>query len=111
LDIFFKNSKLQRVCNSGALLQKNYGTENSKRIRVRLAVLAAATSLADVPVKLPERCHPLTGPRAGCFAIDLLHPFRLVFCPADAGGRRVAGAQPRLRTVLAILVLEIVDYH
>ena len=109
MELFFKTARLQKVCNSGALLLKTYGVDNSRRIRKRLAVLEAATSLADVPTIPPERCHALKGPFAGCFAVDVLQPYRILFSPAHELRAQSARVQPH--KVTAILILEIVDYH
>lgn len=110
MEIFFKTAKLQKICNSGPLLLKAYGRDNGKRIRRRLAVLEGASCLADVPTMPPERCHPLKGTFAGCFAVDVLQPHRIVFAPAD-DLRAVRGAKLQPHRVTAILILEIVDYH
>ena len=44
------------------------------------------------------RCHPLTGDRNGQFAVDLVHPYRLVF---EKNGEEIQIAN----------IIEIVDYH
>ncbi len=111
MDLSFKSKKLAKVLHEEALLRKTYGVANAARIRVRLAVLAAAATLAEVPAARPERCHRLLGQREGCFAVDILQPYRLVFEPdyellgAPSAGRFNAAK------VTAIVILEIVDYH
>ena len=45
-----------------------------------------------------EGCHPLTGDRNGQFAVDLVHPYRLVF---EKNGEEIQIAN----------IIEIVDYH
>lgn len=108
VEISFKTAKLQKVCNSAALLQKTYGRENAVRIRRRLAVLEAASCLSDVPVLPPERCHALLGSRAGCFAVDVLQPYRIIFEPFGLASGR---ARINRKSVLAITILDIIDYH
>ena len=80
MDITFKTRKLEKTFNSFRELNKSFG-ENSDKIRKRMAVLRAAPSLGDVPHEKPIRRHELTGNRAAEFAVDLNHPFRLVFVP------------------------------
>lgn len=45
--------------------------------------LCAADSLADIQRIPPPRCHELTGDRDGQLSVDLKHPFRLIFVPAN----------------------------
>ena len=111
MEIFFKSTKLQKICNSSALLQKAYGKANGSRIRLRLAVLEAADRLSDVPSTPPERCHLLKGPFAGCFAVDALQPFRIVFCPTEKFVSKKSGASLQLQKITSIIILEVVDYH
>lgn len=74
-------------------------------------MLANADTLVMVPHTPPERLHQLVGGRENQFAIDLVHPYRLVFEPdhdpiplKDDGGID-------LTRVTAITVLDVVDYH
>jgi plasmid maintenance system killer protein len=61
VDISFQTSKLQKVCNSGKNIDREFGAECGKKLRQRLAELAAASCLADM-LKLPQaRCHELKG--------------------------------------------------
>jgi proteic killer suppression protein len=109
VDIFFKTAKLLKVCNSAALLQAAYGQENARRIQHRLFVLQAMPTLAEVPKLPPERCHALKGDLRGYYAVDALHPFRIVFTPVTPLRGRASAAQ--LRLVTAITIHDIVDYH
>lgn len=111
VDIFFKSNKLAKVLNEDARMKKEFGATNAKQIRLRMAVLAAAPTLGDVPTQPPDRCHQLKGEFRGCFAVDAEHPFRIVFKPEhdplplkDDGGID-------LKKVTAITILEVVDYH
>jgi len=80
-----KNRKLKAALEDPAICRRTYGTDMAKKIQHRLAVLAAAESLADFwpPKRLPERCHELKGDLAGTFSMDLKHPKRLLFVPAS----------------------------
>ena len=90
---------------------REFGADSSKKLGMRLQAIEAAESLAHL-FTLPQcRCHPLTGDRKGQFAVDLKHPFRLVFEPrhdpmplADDGGID-------LIRVTAVEVLAVEDYH
>jgi proteic killer suppression protein len=111
VDIFFKSNKLAKVLNEEARLKKDYGVKNARQIRLRMAVLAAASTLADVPTLPPDRRHQLTADRRGCFAVDAEHPFRIVFEPGHDPVPLKEDGGIDLRRVTAIIILEIVDYH
>jgi proteic killer suppression protein len=111
MEILFNNTKLAKVLNEEARMKRAYGEVNAKYIRLRLAVLAAAPTLADVPAHAPERCHQLTGDRKGSFAVVVQQPYRIVFEPAHDPVPRTADGGIDLARVTAINILEIVDYH
>jgi len=111
MEITFGSTKLEKTFNSDSLLQREYGQEMAKKIKARMAVLRAAPSLALVPTAKPDRCHPLTGNRAGQFAVDLQHPFRLIFEPdADSLPKKEDGGID-LEQVVSVLILGVEDYH
>jgi proteic killer suppression protein len=45
--------------------------------------LGAYDTLSDISHLPPPRCHELTGKDAGTFSVDLEHPYRLLFIPAN----------------------------
>jgi len=111
MEVFFRTRKLQTASNSEELLEQEYGAENGRLVMRRLLVLRAANSLADVPRDRPERCDPLEGKRKRQFAVDVKHPFRIVFEPAnDPLPLREDGGLDMSR-VTAICILSIEDYH
>lgn len=113
MDIRFAGRKLEKECNDGRLLQRRHGERRAKLLKSRLAVLAAATCLADIgpPYRDPMRCHALTGDRAGQLSIDLDHPYRLVFSPDhDPLPERDQGGLDWSR-VNGIIILDIADTH
>ncbi len=111
MNIQFKNRKTQKIFNSQKLLVKNYGKENAKHIVRRMAVLQTANTLDDVPKAKPDRCHALTGNRKGQFAVDLKHPYRLVFIPNHEPVPQKVDAGIDLSKVTAILIINVEDYH
>ena len=82
MDIIFKDSSFQEQCNNQKLLVKTYGKDMAKRIRRRLDDLQAAHTL-DTMRTLPGRCHELKGDRVNQISLDLVHPQRLIFEPAN----------------------------
>jgi proteic killer suppression protein len=83
LDVYFKNSKLEKELSTEAKLNKTHGSKRAQKIRVRLADLRAAPTLMELgpPYKHPARCHELVGNRKGQLSVDLDHPYRLIFVP------------------------------
>lgn len=111
MDISFRTRKLEKTFESGAALRRAYGARMAVAIEHRMAVLKAASSVASVPDTPPERRHLLRGDRRGQFAIDLVHPKRLVFRPARPPPPRTDGGGIDLARITAIEIVEVVDYH
>jgi plasmid maintenance system killer protein len=111
VEITFGDRALQKACSSEKESDKRWGPQNAKRIRQRLEDLHAFSCLADVPSTPPFRCHPLKGQRIGQLAIELKHPFRLVFeIDHDPIPRLADGGVDRAR-VTAIRIVSVEDYH
>lgn len=111
MDISFRTRKLQKTFESGAALRKAYGVRMAEVIERRIAVLMAAPSIDAVPASPPERRHLLGGDRRAQFAVDLVHPKRLVFRPAQQPPLRTDDGGIDLARITAIEIVEVVDYH
>ncbi len=81
--IYFRTRKLQKVCNSANEANKKLGQQMARKLQQRLMELKAATCLADISRVPPPRCHQLSGNREGQLSVDLEHPYRLLFIPAN----------------------------
>ncbi len=111
MNITFRSEKLAKTFNSERNLVREYGAENARRIMLRMAVLAAANSLDEVPVHPPERRHELSGNRRGQFAVDVKHPQRLIFEPNQDPLPRKADGGLDLKKISAITIVGVEDYH
>ena len=111
VDIFFRTGKLQKDFNSEKALRRKYGDSMVQTIRARLGVLNNAKTLSDAPKTKPDRVHQLKGDRDEQFAVDLVHPKRLVFELNHDPIPRTADGGIDLKRVTAITVLDVVDYH
>ena len=80
-------------------------------IMKRMAVLRAAHNLGLVPTTPPERRHQLSGDRNEQFAVDLIHPKRLVFEINHQPPPRENDGGIDTERVTAITILDVVDYH
>lgn len=111
MEIRFAKSKLQKLCNNFKKLRGEFGPKCAKKIARRLAELEAAESLEDLR-SLPQcRCHELTGDFDGCLAVDLEHPFRLIFQPDHNPPPRDRNDGLVWAEVTHVLILEVTDYH
>ena len=77
---------------------KEYGIEMARRIHMRIDQILAMDTVEMLIAGHIGRCHALHGNREGQYAMDLVHPYRLVFIRI---GEEIQIAE----------VQEIVDYH
>jgi proteic killer suppression protein len=111
VEIFFASHKLEKASNREREGDRMWGPESARKVRRRLAELAAADSLAVVAKYPPARLHPLKGNRKGQFAVDVKHPFRLIFEPYHDPIPMKEDGGIDLEQVTRIRVLSIEDYH
>src|SRR4051812_16955036 len=111
MELIFKSRSLQKTCESERKSVRTWGAERSAVVRRRLAELIAAENLAVISTLPPSRLHPLKGERDGEFAVDVRHPFRLVFEPWHTELPVLpSGGLDRTR-VTTIRILAVEDYH
>lgn len=110
MDITFKTAKMEKVFNSARELQREYGKQ-AEVIKRRMAVLRAAATLDRVSHLPPERCHELSPLGTGIYAVDLKHPWRLVFAVADDRIPREEDGGVDKAKVTAIVIATVEDYH
>ena len=79
MEISYKNKKIQKVCTDVSFSDRIYGKEMSERIHMRMSEIEAADTVEFLIKYHIGRCHPLTNNRKGQYALDLVHPYRLVF--------------------------------
>ncbi len=111
MKIDFRTRRLAKAFNRESTMNTTFGSRVAKAIMRRMAVLEAAPNLAMVPVMPPERCHQLGGDRNEQFAVDLVHPKRLVFIPNHGPVPRKADGGIDTAQVMEITIIEVVDYH
>lgn len=110
IEIYWQDSKLQKLCSTARRGQKRWGADGWKILSRRLALIEAAPTLASLD-NAPGNCHALTADRAGDFAMALWRGYRLVFEPAvdplpiDSDGRLIRSQ------VTEVVIKEVVDYH
>lgn len=111
MNITFASRKFQKTCEDQKERTRTYGPERAKLLALRLSQLRAAANL-EVMRTLPQvRCHELTNNRKGQLAVDLKHPYRLIFEPANDPIPTKPDGGLDWTQVTAINILEVVDYH
>ncbi|MDO8446611.1 MAG: type II toxin-antitoxin system RelE/ParE family toxin [Deltaproteobacteria bacterium] len=111
MDIIFKTSKLQKICNDQKLLTRTHGTRRAELMRRRLDDLRAATCLEEMRHLKQTRCHELHGNKAGQLSVDLDHPYRLIFQTANNPvPQRVDGGLDWAK-VTAVMIIGVEDTH
>jgi len=111
MEVSFQTRRLAKTLNSEREVTRKFGAEIGRAIMRRLAVLEAANCLDDVPVTPPIRRHELSQDRKGQFAVDLVHPHRLIFQPDHNPLPRKKDGGFNLKKISAITIIEVEDYH
>ncbi|MBW1801699.1 MAG: killer suppression protein [Deltaproteobacteria bacterium] len=109
--IYYRTKKLQKICNQSHEAAKKLGPKMARKLQQRLMELRAADSLDDISRVPPSRCHQLTGNREGQLSVDLVHPYRLLFIPADAPLPTTVNGSLDWTKVTEIEIIEIIDTH
>lgn len=110
MELEFASDALRKRLEDDKAMLKAYG-ERAKPLRLRLTLLRQAVCLADVPHTPPPRRHKLSGTREGQFAVDLKHPWRLIFEPANDPLPRLDDGSLDLAAVTKVKILDVTDYH
>ena len=98
MQIEYKNSKIKKVCTNAYEAEKKHGREMAEKIHLRIDQISAALSVEMMIQFKIGRCHPLKGNRKNQYAVDLVHPYRLIF--------EKIGDQIQIANII-----EITDYH
>ncbi|MDO4488426.1 MAG: type II toxin-antitoxin system RelE/ParE family toxin [Eubacteriales bacterium] len=94
----YKNNQIKKVCTNAKAAEKKYGLQMAVKIDMRIGEIIAADTIEMMVQFHIGRCHALKQNRKGQYAVDLVHPYRLVF--------EVHGDEIQIANIM-----EIVDYH
>lgn len=98
MDVEYKNRSIEKVCTIASVAEKKYGQEMAEKIHHRIDQILAAESVEQMIQFRIGRCHLLHYDRQNQYAVDLVHPMRLVF---EKKGTEIQIAN----------IIEITDYH
>ncbi len=98
LEIKFKNTRIEKVCTDASAARKQYGPEMADKIQQRIDEIRSAPNVEFMIRFRIGRCHLLQGDRKNQYAVDLVHPYRLVFKKKDS-------------EIQIVTIIEIIDYH
>lgn len=107
MKVEYRTKKLKKQCEDPRLAQKDFGVEIGNRLTKRIRELMAATTLMDIKNLPSARLHRLEGKRAGQYAVDLVHPHRLVLKPILDEGENIEN----LKGITIVMIEEVTDYH
>jgi proteic killer suppression protein len=98
--ITYKSDKIERACTDFeyALKKCKYSQELVLKLHLRIKQIKGAQTVEEMLLNKIGRCHKLSGNRKNQYAVDLVHPQRLVFT--------VSGDEIQIAEIL-----EITDYH
>ncbi len=108
MDLSFPDKRLETLCSVQREQTKQLGGAGARKLRARLADLAAAARVSDLVAGHP---HPLTGDRSGQFAVNLDGGRRLVFEPREQPPPIRDDGALDWDHVTAIRIVYIGDYH
>jgi len=77
------------------------------KLTQRVNELNSATNLSDIDKNPAARLHRLEGQRSNEFAVDLVHPIRLVFKPILEDDADIN----TLDSITIVRIEEVTDYH
>ena len=98
MEITYKNKKIEKICTNAKVSDRTYGKDMSEKIQMRIDQIKAADTVEEMVQYHIGRCHALINNRKGQYAVDLVHPYRLIF---EKNGNVIQVAH----------IMEIVDYH
>ncbi|MBG0788202.1 MAG: killer suppression protein [Anaerolineaceae bacterium] len=110
MDIVFEDSKFEKMCNKHSELIRKNGPNRARKIRQRLDDLRAASTLFEMR-SLGGRCHELRENRSGQLSLDLDHPFRLIFEPANNPIPKHADGGLDWKQITSVRIIGIEDTH
>ena len=110
MKIEFRTRTLEKNLCSECEMRKAYG-DLTKKLRIRMAMLASADNLGQIPHTPPFRLHKLTGNRTGQYGIDINENVRLILEPSQGSMPLKPDGGHDISWITSIRILSVEDYH
>ena len=111
MNIDFKSNKLRKCCNNYADGVREWGDKIAFKVMQRLNELRAAHDLSEISSLPPPRLQSVGGIRANCWAVDIIHPMRLLFIINQTPIPLLPDGGIDKFKVTDIKIMEVEDYH
>ncbi len=98
MEITYKSKNIMKVCTNASYAERKYGSDMAEKIHQRIDEIDASETVEEMIQFHIGRCHQLNGNRKGQYAMDLIHPQRLIF-------------EKRGNEIQIVRIIEITDYH
>lgn len=98
MQVHYRTEKIKKICENADIARKKYGFEMAEKIHFRIDQIEAANSVEELVQYRIGRCHSLSGNREGQYAMDLTHPYRLIFIKEND-------------VTVSVRIEQIKDYH
>ena len=98
--ILYRSQHIRKVCTNRDYAVLYYGSAMSRKIHMRIDQIQKIPNVDMLMQNGIGRCHPLIGNRKNQYAMDLIHPYRLVFKKVD-----------NCLDLEIVKIIDIVDYH
>lgn len=98
MEITYKTKKIEKICTDAKTAEKTYGRNMAEKIQQRIQEIYSADTVETMVKYHIGRCHPLKQNRKGQYAVDLVHPYRMVFNVIED-------------EIQIAKILEIINYH
>ena len=108
MEFDFQDDHLRTLCETSAKAQRELGQPCARKLKSRLADLAAAAHVGELVAGRP---HPLKGDKAGQFSLSLQGGKRLVFEPAMDPVPTLGSGGIAWNEVTRVRIIFIGDYH
>lgn len=102
--IRFINDRIRKLCEDEKVARRKLGDKITMKLFQRVAEIRSADNLCVLRTLRATRCHPLHYDRKGQYAVDLIHPQRLVFLPEYDGIFDE-------KLVTDVVLIKVIDYH
>ncbi|MBQ7608685.1 MAG: hypothetical protein IJU76_12060 [Desulfovibrionaceae bacterium] len=97
--IKYGSKQLEKVCTVAEVARRKFSDRMAEKIQQRISEIKLADSVELLIQFRIGRCHQLKGKRKNQYAMDLVHPFRLIFTKDEDECVQIA------------MIIEIADYH